>query len=107
MLYVKFPIYTKHMFFNPAGKMGEAFRFSSDLEKIGSEWDVAIANGTYVQIISDPVEITRPKYGTFSVVRIKADVATDYHTIIKELWVPVICIVDLENNAVEGSKLPN
>jgi hypothetical protein len=107
MMYVKFPIPTKHIFFNPAGTADEIFKFSSDLEKIGSAWDVAIRNGTNVEIISDPVEISRPRYGVITVVKVKADVATDYHTIIKELWIPTACIVELENNETRSTQFAN
>lgn len=100
---VKFPLFTKFMFFHPDGEMGKSFNFSSDLEKIGSEWDVAIQNGTYCDVISDPVKIERPKYGIISVVKIKADIATDYHTIIKEFWVPVTCIIEVQKE----NKTPN
>lgn len=107
MMYRKFIIPTEHVFYHPSGKMGEPFRFSSDLEKIGSEWDVAIQNGTYVEVISDPVEITRPQYGIISVVKIRADVATDYHTIIKEFYVPIGCVVKVENNETRSAELAN
>lgn len=107
MMYVKFPIFTKFMFFNPSGKEGDTFKFCSDLEKIGLEWDVALANGTYVDVISEPIDIIRPKYGTLSVIKIRADVAIDYHTIIKELWVPTVCIHKVENNETKSSQLSN
>jgi len=96
MMFTKFPIYTKHMFFHPDGEVGKSFNFSTDFNKIGLEWDVAITNGTGVEIISDidPVTIDHPKYGIISLVKIKADVATDYHTIIKEFWVPANCIIE-------------
>ena len=86
------------MFFHPDGYEGKSFRFSTDLEKVGVEWDVAIQHGTYVDVISEPIEIHRPKYGAISVIRIRADVATDYHTIIKEFWVPVNCIIETSDN---------
>jgi hypothetical protein len=104
-LYQKFPLFTKYIFLHPDGYEGKLFNFSSDLEKIGIEWDVSIRNGTYIDVISEPIEITRPQYGAISVVKIKADVATDYHTIIKEFWVPITCVVKVENNAIESSEL--
>jgi hypothetical protein len=108
MLYVKFPMQTKHLFFNPSGPTGEPYRFSSDLEKIGSAWDVSIRNGTRVEVISDPVDISRPQYGgIISVVKVRADVADDYHTIIKEFWVPTICVIELENNETRSTQLAN
>lgn len=91
---MKFPLFTKFMFFHPDGLKDKSYNFSSDFEKIGLEWDVSIRNGTWVDVISDPVEISHPKYGIISLVKIKADVATDYHTIIKEFWVPVNCIIE-------------
>jgi len=97
-MYRKFPLFTKYMFFHPDGYEGKSFRFSTDLEKVGVEWDVAIQHGTYVDVISEPIEIHRPKYGAISVIRIRADVATDYHTIIKEFWVPVNCIIETSDN---------
>ena len=107
MLYVKFPIPTKHMFFRLPGKKGDAFGFSTELEKIGVELDVSIRNGTYVEVISEPIEIEREKYGKISVVKVRADVATDYHTIIKEFYVPAACIVEVENNVINSTELPN
>lgn len=107
MMYTKFIIPTEHIFFHPSGKMGEAFRFSSDLEKIGVEWDRAIRNGTYVEVVSDPIEVTKEPYGTFKVLKIKADVATDYHTIIQELYVPAFCVVKAEDYAIKSSELAN
>jgi hypothetical protein len=96
--YMKFPIFTDFMFNHPDGVEGKSYNFSSDLEKIGREWDVSIQNGTGVDIISDPVTIDHSKYGIISLVKVKADVATDYHTIIKEFWVPINCIIGLKNN---------
>lgn len=106
-MYHKFPMYTKHMFFNPTAEIGHMFKFSSDLEKIGIEWDVAVENGTYVEVISDPIEITRPKYGTMTVVKIKADIATDYHTIVREFWVPTMCVYKVEKNETSGIEQSN
>jgi len=96
MNYIKFPIYTKFMFYHPYGGEGKSYNFSSKLDKIGSEWDVSIKNGTGIEIVSDidPVTLDHPKYGIISLVKIKADVSTDYHTIIKEFWVPVDCIIE-------------
>jgi hypothetical protein len=93
-LYNKFPIYTKFMFFHPDGDVGKSFNFSTDLNKVGLEWDVAIRNGTGVDVVSEPVTINHTKYGTINLVKIKADIATDYHTIIKEFWVPTSCIIE-------------
>lgn len=95
--YIKFRVPTKFIFFNPSGEKDEVFSFSSDLDKIGVEWDVRIQNGSYVEPISEPVQIDRPKYGgIISVIKIKTDVATDYHTIIKECWIPTMTLVSLE-----------
>jgi hypothetical protein len=102
--FVKFPICTKFMFFNIMGEKDESFKFSSDLEKIGTEWDVEIRNGTFVEPISEPTEIDRPKYGgMISVIKIRADVATDYHTIIKEFWIPTITLINIEQKPNEQS----
>ncbi len=96
------------MFFKLPGEKGDLYRFSSDLEKIGIEWDAQIQNGTYIEIVSEPIEITRFKYGgTLSVVKIKADVSTDYHTIIKEFWVPINCIIESEIYETQSSQLRN
>lgn len=91
-LYHKFPLYTKYKFVNSSYELGHAFKFSSKLEKIGLEWDVPLLNGTYIEIISDPIEIIHPQYGTISVIKVKADVATDYHTVIKEFWIPTMYV---------------
>lgn len=107
MMFKKFIIPTDHMFFHPAGERGHVYKFSTDLEKIGTEWDVAIANGTYVEVISAPVEITRPQYGQITVIKVKADIATDYHTIIKEFYVPAFCIIKSEDYAVKSPELAN
>lgn len=103
-MYFKYPIFNKFMFFNPLGKNGDAYSFSSDLEKIGLEWDVSLSNGTMIDVISDPIEIDRPQYGgIISVIKIKADVATDYHQIIKEFWVPTHCVLELKYNKMLSS----
>jgi len=106
-LYRKFPIYTKYRFLNTSFDLGHALKFSSDLEKVGVEWDVSLQNGAYVDVISDPIEITRPQYGTMSLVKIKADVATDYHTIVKEFWVPTMCIYKVGKDETSSSELRN
>lgn len=106
-LYRKFIVPTKFMFFHPDGESGKPYNFSTDFDKIGLEWDVSIRNGTYIDIISDPVEISHPKYGIISLVKIKADVATDYHTIIKEFWVPISCVLPLEKDETTSSQLGN
>ncbi len=100
----KFPLFTKFMFFKLPGEKGDLYKFSSDLEKIGLNFDVQIQNGTYVDVISEPMEISRPKYGgTISVIKIRADVAIDYHTVIKEFWVPINCIMKVEGNEATSS----
>lgn len=106
-MYQKFPLFTRFAFYHPDGYEGKSYQFSTDLEKIGIEWDVSILQGTHVDVISEPVEIHRPKYGKISVVKIRADVATDYHTIIKEFWVSSHCVVSLENNETSSSELRN
>lgn len=100
-------MHTNYMFYNPTAEVGHVFKFSSDIEKIGIEWDVAVKNGTLVDIISDPIEITRPQYGTFTVVKIKADVAIDYHTIVREFWVPTMCVYKVEKNETSGVEQSN
>lgn len=48
----------KEMLFQPPlSTKGHMFSFSSTLEKIGHEWDVELQSGTYVLVISEPVEI--------------------------------------------------
>lgn len=95
---MKFNIPTKFIFFTPSGSRNERFKFSSDLEKIGMEWDVSIQNGAYVDKISEPIEISRAQYGgIISVVKVKADVSTDYHTIIKEFWIPINTLISIED----------
>lgn len=107
MMYHKFALFTQFMFMHPDGYEGKSFQFSTDLEKVGVEWDVSITQGTYIDVLSEPIEIHRPKYGKIEVIKIRADVATDYHTIIKEFWVPVSCVVKLEENETQGSQLRN
>ena len=77
------------MFFKYPGNKGDLYKFCPNLEKIGSEFDTQIQNGTYVDIISDPVEAWHPHAGVLSVIKIRADISVDYHTIFKEFWVPV------------------
>jgi hypothetical protein len=102
--YFKYPIHTNFMFFNIRGDTDESFKFSTDLEKIGTEWDVEIKNGTFVEPISEPVEIDRPKYGgMISVIKIRADVAHDFHTIIKEFWIPTSTLINVEQKPNEQS----
>ena len=96
--YVKLSIFTKYKFFNPSGEEGVSYNFSTDLEKIGLEWDVQLVNGSYIDVISEPLIIERPKYGgSISVTKIMADIAQDYHTIIKEFWVPTAFIQEVKN----------
>ena len=106
-MYQKFPLYNKYVFYNPSEKKGFVFKFSSDIEKIGLEWDVHVANGSYVDVISDPIQISRAPYGTFSVVKVKADVALDYHTIVKEFWVPIVHVYKVEENEITSPQLTN
>jgi hypothetical protein len=91
---MKFPIHTDFVFQHPDGIEGKSYNFSSDLDKVGSVWDVSIRNGTGVDVVSEPITIDNAKYGMISLIKIKADVATDYHTIIKEFWVPINCIIE-------------
>lgn len=108
MLYIKFPIFTKFIFFHLLGEKGDAFNFSTDLEKVGVVWDVSIQNGTGVDIISEPVTIDTAKYGIITLVKIKADISLDYHSIIKEFWVPATYVHKVEShNEVRSSELPN
>ena len=108
MKYGKFPLMTDHVFFNSAHPKGQLLKFATDLEKIGLEWDVEIRNFSCVNIISDPIDINTPKYGDMTVVKVQGDVATDYHTIIKEFWVPTVCIFKLsENNETSSTQLSN
>jgi hypothetical protein len=96
-MYMKFPMHTEFMFLKSPGETDTSYKFSSDLEKIGSEWDVEIQNRTYVEIIEGPIKIEGTPYGALEVFKIRADIATDYHTIIREFWVPVDCIIDMRN----------
>ena len=98
---------SKFIFFKLPGEKGDAYRFSTDLEKIGLQWDVTIQNGTYVEVISEPLEITRPSYGTISVLKIRANIMPDYHTVIKEFWVPAYCVLEIEENETPSSQLRN
>jgi hypothetical protein len=95
-MYIKFPIYTKFCF-KHFGENGDSFLFSTDFKKIGSVFDVSIQNGTGIDIISDTITLDHPKYGFMSLIKIKADIATDYHTVIKEFWIPIDCVVDLRH----------
>lgn len=61
-------IRTEFVFFKKPGEKGDLFRFSSNLEKIGIEWDVEIQNGTYVEMISNPVSIEKKPYGKVQVI---------------------------------------
>lgn len=84
------------LFFHPAGAEDEVFGYSSTLDKIGHELDVKLRNNTIVMVVSEPVVIDVPKYGgLISVTKIKADVSTDYHTIVVEFWVPTITLVEI------------
>jgi len=88
MLYIKFPTIKKFIFINPSAKKGILYGFSSILDKIGIENDVSVPNGSYVDVLSDPIEINCNKYGKLFVSKVKADVSIDYHTVIKEFWIP-------------------
>ncbi len=105
--YIKFPIHTKYIFFNTLGDETKQFNYSTDLEKVGIIWDVSIKNGTGVSVVSEPVTIDTTKYGLITLVKVRADVATDYHTIIKELWVPTNCIHERQIDESQSSQLSN
>ncbi len=100
-MYFKWPIFTKFIFHIPSENPDVAYKFSSDLEKVGIEWDISILNGTYVDVISEPIEIERPQYGgLIRLVKVRADVATDFHEIIKEFWVPENSVHKIESASV-------
>ena len=86
------------MFINPEGEKGDIYKFCTELEKIGAEFDVSLANGSFITPISDSIEINHPKYGPMMVTKIKADVATDYRSILKEFWIPSEFIVRLKDD---------
>lgn len=72
----------KKYFFEIKGyEKGREFKFCSELEKIGSQLDVAIINGTYVEVISEPILITTTKYGKINVVKVRKNNN-------EELWIP-------------------
>ena|ERR1700728_4023825 len=107
-LYQKFPVFKEFRFLHSGAEKGELFSFSSELENIGVKNDVSIQNGTYVEVISEPIMINRPKYGgDIYVVMIRADIAVDYHTIVKEFWVPTNLIVRVEKNTITNSQVSN
>ena len=87
MLYHKYNIFNDAKLVFPDGVA--AFSFSSDLDQIGTLFDVTVAAGTRVGILSDPITLTHPKYGILNIQMVEADVATDYHTIIKKFWIPI------------------
>lgn len=90
-----------YIFFKEPGVKGDLYKFSSDLDQIGISFDVEIQNGTHIEILSVPISIDRPKYGgLINVIRIRADVATDYHTIIKEFWIPVDCLKEINSESL-------
>lgn len=96
-LYTKYPLFTEFVLFNLVGGIEDAYRYHSDIEKIGIEHaEIVVKNGTYVKKISEPVEIDIPKYGKMSVIKVKADIATDYHTIMAEFWVPTTSVIETE-----------
>lgn len=107
MMYFKFPMFTKFLFFKEGHGEDESFSFSTDLDKVGSVWDVSIKNGTFIDVISDSVTIDSPKYGMITLVKIKADVATDFHTVIKEFWVPTSCVHRVEKDETQSTQLGN
>ncbi len=88
----------RYKLFNNLHKEGHVYSFSTDLEKIGLEWDVQLANGSYIELVSEPLYIQRPKYGgMISVTKIRANVSPDFHTIMKEFWIPTESILELES----------
>lgn len=87
----------KARFFNPNGAADEVFSFSSTLEKMGAEWDCSLKNNSIVIIISEPIQIDSPKYGKMWLTKIKANMASDFHLIMGEFWVPTITLVDIED----------
>jgi hypothetical protein len=95
--YFKLPTATKHIFFKSPGEKGYKYNFSTEINKIGSEWDVSIQNGTYIDILgdlTDPIIIDSPVHGNLSLILIRAYVSDDFNTIIKTFYVPVDCIIE-------------
>lgn len=85
------------LFLMQGGAEDEVFGFSSTLDKIGIELDVGLKNNTMVLVLSEPVVIDVAKYGgLISITKIRADVSTDYHTIIMDFWVPTTTLVETE-----------
>lgn len=83
------------VFLQSVDSPNKMYSFSSTLEKVGVEWDCSLQNNTAVLILSDPVEVHREKYGAISLTKIRANVATDFHTIMQEMWVRTDCLVDI------------
>ena len=100
-------MFTRFIFFNSDQEVGYVYSFSTDLEKVGLEWDVRIKNGTYIEVLSEPLEIYRQKYGTISVIKVRADVADDYHTVIKEFWIPANHVMELKEDVSQSSQFRN
>ena|ERR1700723_3410931 len=106
--YQKFSAFSKFRFIYPGANEGQLFAYSTDLEKIGIQNDVSVPNGAYVNVVSEPILIKRDKYGgTISVIKVQADVAIDYHTVVKEFWVPTQYIIKIGTNAAQNSQLSN
>jgi hypothetical protein len=87
----------KALFSRPDGDDDQMFTFSSTLEKLGEEWDCSLKNNSLVLVISDPVNLVHTKYGRMTLIKIKANMTHDFHTIIGEFWVPTIFLADIED----------
>lgn len=48
----------------------EWFKFTSNLNDLGTNWDVIVRNNTEVMIISDPIVVQNEKYGVMSLTKV-------------------------------------
>ena|SRR5271154_4465129 len=87
----------KARFFRSDGEADQMFAFFSTLEKVGVEQDCKLRNDSIVVVISEPVEIESEKYGKISLIKIRANMAPDFHLIMGEFWVPTITLVGIED----------
>ena len=88
-----------YLFMMPGLPDDADFGFASQFEDIGhvDKHDVRLKNATKVLILSEPAIAEHPTLGPLWVTKIRADVSRDYHTIIKEFWVPTNLLIKLDD----------
>lgn len=77
----------RFLYSNPDALENDWLRFSSELEKIGKDWDVQIRNNTEVIFIEGPIYLTTEKYGIIQVAKVMGE---------KPMWIRTDHLIPLD-----------